>query len=94
MAASITLQVDEKLKQELDSIAKTTDRSTAVVVNEALKAYVDARSLQIARLKAAIREADEIGTVPDEEVEAWMLSWGTENELPMPKPRLDLSAWI
>jgi len=94
VAASITLQVDEKLKQELDSIAKTTDRSTAVVVNEALKAYVDARSLQIARLKAAIREADEIGTVPDEEVEAWMLSWGTENELPMPKPRLDLSAWI
>lgn len=89
MAASITLQVDEKLKQELDSIAKATERSTAIVVNEALKAFVDARSWQVAKLKAAIREADEVGTVPDEEVEAWMLSWGTENELPMPKPRLD-----
>jgi len=89
MATSITLQVDEKLKQELDSIARTTEKSTSAVVNEALTAYVDARSRQIGMLKASIREAEEVGTVPDEEVEAWMLSWGTENELPMPTPRLE-----
>jgi predicted transcriptional regulator len=84
MAASITLQMDEKLKQELDSIAKTTERSTAVVVNDALKAYVDLHSWQVAQIEKGMRSAREIGTVPDEEVEAWMLSWGTENELPMP----------
>jgi predicted transcriptional regulator len=84
MAASITLQVDEKLKQELDSIAKTTERSTDVVVAEALNAYVDLHERQVAHIRRAMREAREAGTVPDEEVEAWMLSWGTDNELPMP----------
>lgn len=89
MAASITLQVDEKLKERLDSIAKTTERSTNEVVNEALTTFADIRLRQIEMLKASILEAETIGTVPDEEVEAWMLSWGSENELPMPTPRLD-----
>ena len=39
----------------------------------------------------AIREARESiekdGTIPFEEIEAWVNSWGTPNELPPPQPR-------
>ena len=32
-------------------------------------------------------EAERVGTIPFEEVEAWVRSWGTPNELPQPEPR-------
>ena len=36
----------------------------------------------------AVAEFERTGEgVPGEEVIAWIESWGTENELPMPKPR-------
>jgi predicted transcriptional regulator len=89
MPASITLQIDENLKDRLNSLAEDANTSSAILAEEALRSYVDLRSGEIARLKMAIQEADEVGTVPDEEVEAWMLSWGTEHELPMPTPRRD-----
>ena len=38
-------------------------------------------------LREDIRRADEEGTfVSAEKVHAWMRSWGTDNELPRPKP--------
>jgi predicted transcriptional regulator len=87
MPASITLQIDENLRDRLESLAEDSRKPSGVLAEEALRSYVDTRSWEIAKLKRAIREADELGTVPDEEVEAWMLSWGTEHELPMPTPR-------
>jgi predicted transcriptional regulator len=38
-------------------------------------------------LNEAESEAERIGTIPIEEIRAWVDSWGTANELPMPKPR-------
>jgi predicted transcriptional regulator len=38
-------------------------------------------------LDEAEAEAERVGTIPFEEVEAWVRSWGTPNELPPPEPR-------
>jgi hypothetical protein len=38
-------------------------------------------------LDEAEAEAERVGTIPFEEVEAWVRSWGTPNELPQPEPR-------
>lgn len=38
-------------------------------------------------VKEGIASADAGRTVPYEDVRKWLLSWGTENELPMPKCR-------
>lgn len=38
-------------------------------------------------LDEAEAEAERVGTIPFEEVEAWIRSWGTPNELPPPEPR-------
>lgn len=39
------------------------------------------------RIAEARASATRLGTVPFEEVEAWVESWGTDHELPKPKPR-------
>ena len=41
------------------------------------------------RLLAEVRQADDQVTaghyIKDEDMKAWLLSWGTDNELPLPK---------
>ncbi len=43
-------------------------------------------------LKEAERSFEEEGGIPIEEVETWVDSWDTANELPPPEPRKD-EAW-
>jgi predicted transcriptional regulator len=38
-------------------------------------------------LDEAEAEAELLGTIPADEVRAWVESWGTANELPPPEPR-------
>jgi len=39
----------------------------------------------LAAVEDGLADADDGHTVPYEEVRRWLLSWGTENELPPPK---------
>ncbi len=39
----------------------------------------------VAAVEEGIADADAGRTIPYEEVRRWLLSWGTENELPPPK---------
>lgn len=41
----------------------------------------------VAAVKDGIASADAGRTVPYEDVRKWLLSWGTENELPKPECR-------
>ncbi len=91
MAASITLHIDEKLNEEVNAVAETTQRPESDLAVEALQAFVESNAWLVDELEQAVRQAEEVGTVADEEVEAWMLSWGTDHELPMPKPRLSIA---
>jgi len=38
-------------------------------------------------LEAAEVEADRIGTISARDIQVWVESWGTANELPPPEPR-------
>lgn len=42
---------------------------------------------EVAGVEEAIAEVDAGFYVPSEEVDAWIDSWGTPNEIPMPQPR-------
>ena len=53
---------------------------TPIPDNSDTEAFVEA-------VKEGIVAADAGRTVPYEEVRQWLLSWGTENELPKPKCR-------
>ncbi|GLS23570.1 hypothetical protein GCM10007874_65910 [Labrys miyagiensis] len=44
----------------------------------------DARKLEALRIAAA--EADKGVFISQEAVDAWVMSWGTDNELPRPEP--------
>jgi len=87
-STTLTLDLGPELKDSLDGLAASTGRPVADLVAEALAGYVEAQRWQIEQIEEAVRQADAGGPfVPHEEVEAWVRSWGTANELPRPKAR-------
>ena len=55
---TLTVRVEPSLRDTLDSIAESLDRDRSYVVNEALQAYVDVYSWQVAHIRQGLAEAD------------------------------------
>jgi predicted transcriptional regulator len=83
----ISARIPEKLSQELELIAESTQRSKAFLVTEALEELVERHVRLRKAIAQAEREADESGAyISHDKMTAWMESLGTENELPPPEP--------
>ena len=84
---SIRLQSD--LENSLDQLAAKLSRSKNWIINEALKAYILTQQQDEQRWKETLSAVASVqaGKVVDgDKVHAWLDSWGTDNELPAPKP--------
>lgn len=83
--APFTLRLDTKLKKRLEKEAKQQERSAGFIAAKAIERFLDAKQAELRIINAALKEADKGDFVSSEAVDAWMQSWGTENELLMPK---------
>ena len=86
-SATFTVRVDATTKKRLEGLAKNTGRSRSHLAAEAINEYLDVNEWQVAGIKAAIEEVDHEGTIPDAEVEAWLMALENDPERPLPKPR-------
>jgi len=82
--ATLTIRVDQDIKDRLETVAKHQNRSKAFVTNVAIKEYLAVQEWQEQRIRDAIQSADRGEGVPHNKVLAWVQSWGTDNELPSP----------
>lgn len=96
MADTLTLSLDARLADDLRAAAAACDLSVEDYINLALSAEARRASEALGWDKdesweqdlAELEDYDRTGVaVPWDEAEAWMKSWGSENELPMPMPR-------
>ena len=87
-SVTVATRVAPALKKKLQALAKDVDRSEAYIVAQAIAGYVEITEQQVKemRLRLAKAEAGEPG-VPHNAVEKWVRSFGTDRELPMPKPK-------
>ncbi len=80
-----TFRIRPELVEKLDLLALRTNRSKTFLVEEALRDYLAREAWQIEEIAKAVAEADAGGPfVEHEEVEAWLRSWGTDDEKPPP----------
>jgi len=83
----LTTHIPEELAEKVDRYAESMERSRAWIVKRALANWVDWEEEKTRLSLEALARADEIGTIPQEEVAAWARSLRTDNPLPRPRPR-------
>ena len=69
----------------LENLARETKRSKASLVAEGIGTFVELEERQIEGIKKAMISIDNGLGVAHDDVEAWIASWDTDDELPTPK---------
>ncbi len=82
---SLTVELPRDLVERLKALAERTEWDVAAYVREALTGYIPFQEREIALIEEAIADIDAGGpTYSNEEVMAWIESWGKPDELPPP----------
>jgi len=87
-SSTLHLTLSPELKSKLDALARSKNESAPAVAVEAIASYVETYQWQLEEIARGLAEADAGGPfVEHERVVEWLRSWGTDDELPPPKPR-------
>ncbi|MDR2195551.1 MAG: CopG family ribbon-helix-helix protein [Gallionellaceae bacterium] len=88
MTTATSIQLDDDLKGRIQHLADAHQRTSHWIVREAISQYVEREEKREALRQDALnawKEYQRTGLhLTGEEVEEWLASWGTENELPPP----------
>jgi predicted transcriptional regulator len=84
--APVSVRLNPELNTKLTTIASALDRPKSWVIAQAVEEYLAVQEWHLKAIEEGIRAADAGELVPDEDVKAWVQSWGTPDELPMPVP--------
>jgi len=74
-SAVLTLRLDPKLKNQLDRLSKSMNRSRSFVAAQAIQEFVSVNEWQINEIKKGLAEADAGDFATDEEVQQVMKKW-------------------
>jgi predicted transcriptional regulator len=75
MSTTMTVRLENEVKERLDKLAASTQRSKSFLAAEAIRAFVENNEWQIAEIRAALREADAGDFSSDKEMAALARKW-------------------
>jgi predicted transcriptional regulator len=84
-SASLSVRIKPETKKRLAKLAKASGRSSNFLISDAIESYVADQERLLAEVSQADRQVQSGHYVRNEDMKAWLLSWGTKNELPIPK---------
>ena len=76
-SATLSIRLKPETKKRLARLAKASGRSSNFLIADAVEAYVSDQE--------RMRQIKSGHYVKNEDMKAWLLSWGTDRELPPPK---------
>ncbi len=84
-SATLSVRLKPQTKKRLAKLAKASGRSANFLISDAVEAYVSDQERMLAEIAQADRQIKSGHYVKNEDMKAWLLSWGTDRELPVPK---------
>lgn len=84
-SATLSVRLKPETKKRLAKLAKASGRSSNFLISDAVESYVADQERMLAEVRQADRQVKSGHYIKNEEMKAWLLSWGTEHELPVPK---------
>lgn len=82
----LSLQLDQKTLDDLQREARLQHVSPDEIAERAIKAYLDNQEFEREVIRERIAEADNGEFISGDAMHRWIQSWGTDRELPPPKP--------
>jgi predicted transcriptional regulator len=84
-SATLSIRLKPQVKKRLAKLAEVSGRSSNFLISDAVESYVADQERMVAEIRQADRQVKSGHYVRNEDMKAWLLSWGTERELPPPK---------
>lgn len=75
MSTTLTIRIEDEVKDRLDRLAESTQRSKSFLAAEAIRQFVENNEWQVAEIRAAIAEADAGDFATDNEVASLAKKW-------------------
>ena len=75
MSTTMTIRLEDEVRDRLDQLAEATQRSKSFLAAEAIRAFVETNEWQIGEIRAALREADAGDFASDNDVAALSRKW-------------------
>ena len=75
MSKTMTIRLEDEVKERLDRLADSTNRSKSYLAAEAIRAYVEINEWQVAEIRAALKEADAGNFASEKDVTALAKKW-------------------
>lgn len=75
MSTTMTIRLEDEVKDRLDHLAQATQRSKSFLAAEAIRVFVETNEWQIGEIRAALKEADAGDFASDKDVAALAKKW-------------------
>ncbi len=75
MSSTMTLRIDDEVKERLEKLADATQRSKSFLAAEAIRAYVETNEWQIGEIRKAVKEANAGDFASEADVRAVAKKW-------------------
>jgi len=84
-SATLSIRLKPEVKKRLARLARVSGRSSNFLISDAVESYVADQERLLADIRQADRQVKSGHYVKHEDMKAWLLSWGTDRELPPPR---------
>ena len=75
MSTTMTIRLEDEVRDRLDQLAEATQRSRSFLASEAIRAFVETNEWQIGEIRAALQEADAGEFATDKDIAALSRKW-------------------
>jgi predicted transcriptional regulator len=75
MSTTMTIRIEDEVKDRLDRLAESTQRSKSFLAAEAIREYVENNEWHVAETRKALKEADAGDFASEEDVAALARKW-------------------
>jgi predicted transcriptional regulator len=84
-STTLSIRLKPETKKRLAQLAKASGRSSNFLISDAVDSYVADQERMLMEIRAADDQVKTGHYIRHEDMKAWLLSWGTQHELPLPK---------
>jgi RHH-type transcriptional regulator, rel operon repressor / antitoxin RelB len=84
-SATLSVRLKPQIKKRLAKLAEISGRSSNFLISDAVESYVADQERLLREIRHADGEVKSGHYIKHEDMKAWLLSWGTDHELPPPK---------